>query len=80
MSADILIVDDEADIRELIAGIMEDEGSKPGRLPTVQNVWLKLNCAGRHWSFWISGCGVASLMELKSFRKFVKSMMILRLS
>jgi len=26
MSADILIVDDEADIRELIAGIMEDEG------------------------------------------------------
>jgi two-component system, NtrC family, nitrogen regulation response regulator NtrX len=26
MSADILIVDDEADIRELIAGIMQDEG------------------------------------------------------
>ncbi len=26
MSADILIVDDEADIRELIAGILEDEG------------------------------------------------------
>ena len=26
MSADILIVDDEADIRELISGIMEDEG------------------------------------------------------
>ncbi|CAA9365651.1 MAG: Nitrogen regulation protein NtrX, partial [uncultured Microvirga sp.] len=26
MSADILIVDDEADIRELVAGILEDEG------------------------------------------------------
>ncbi len=26
MAADILIVDDEADIRELIAGILEDEG------------------------------------------------------
>ena len=26
MAADILIIDDEADIRELIAGILEDEG------------------------------------------------------
>ena len=26
MSADILIVDDEPDIRELISGILEDEG------------------------------------------------------
>ena len=26
MSADILIIDDEADIRELIAGILQDEG------------------------------------------------------
>jgi len=29
MSADILIVDDEADIRELIGGILEDEGFEP---------------------------------------------------
>src|SRR6476469_2645674 len=28
MSADILIVDDEADIRELVAGILEDEGHR----------------------------------------------------
>ena len=26
MSADILVVDDEADIRELVAGLLEDEG------------------------------------------------------
>jgi two-component system nitrogen regulation response regulator NtrX len=26
MSADVLVVDDEADIRELVAGILEDEG------------------------------------------------------
>jgi two-component system, NtrC family, nitrogen regulation response regulator NtrX len=26
MSAEILIVDDEADIRDLVAGILEDEG------------------------------------------------------
>ena len=29
MSTDILIVDDEADIRELIGGILEDEGFEP---------------------------------------------------
>jgi two-component system nitrogen regulation response regulator NtrX len=28
MSADILVVDDEADIRELVAGILEDEGHR----------------------------------------------------
>ncbi len=28
MSADILIVDDEADIRDLVAGILEDEGNR----------------------------------------------------
>ena len=29
MAADILIVDDEADIRELVGGILEDEGHQP---------------------------------------------------
>ncbi len=28
MAADILIVDDEADIRDLVAGILEDEGHR----------------------------------------------------
>src|SRR3972149_4824418 len=32
MAADILIVDDEADIRELVSGILEDEGHRT-RLP-----------------------------------------------
>ncbi len=29
MASDILIVDDEADIRDLVAGILEDEGFIP---------------------------------------------------
>ena len=28
MASDILVVDDEADIRELVAGILEDEGHR----------------------------------------------------
>ena len=31
MSADILIVDDEADIRDLVAGILQDEGHARAR-------------------------------------------------
>ncbi|HFB97725.1 MAG TPA: sigma-54-dependent Fis family transcriptional regulator, partial [Bryobacterales bacterium] len=57
MSADILVVDDEADIRELIGGILEDEGHAPrlahdstsalqairARLPSlvVLDIWLQ---------------------------------------
>jgi two-component system nitrogen regulation response regulator NtrX len=57
MSADILIVDDEADIRELIAGILEDEGHETreagnsdeclneiaNRCPTmvILDIWLR---------------------------------------
>ena len=29
MSLDILVVDDEADIRELVSGVLEDEGYRP---------------------------------------------------
>ena len=35
MASDILIVDDEADIRELVAGILDDEGHGPGRRATA---------------------------------------------
>ena len=57
MSIDILVVDDESDIRELVAGILEDEGFEPRtaydshstfeaikeRLPSlvVLDVWLQ---------------------------------------
>ena len=36
MASDILIVDDEADIRELVSGILEDEGfgMRTARIPT----------------------------------------------
>lgn len=57
MSSDILIVDDEADIRELVSGLLEDEGFRPrtaadsasalaairDRLPSlvILDVWLQ---------------------------------------
>ena len=38
MAADILIVDDEADIRDLVAGILEDEGHN-ARLARDSDEW-----------------------------------------
>ena len=41
MAADILIVDDEVDIRELVAGILEDEGYETR---TAENSTTALPC------------------------------------
>ena len=35
MAADILIVDDEADIRDLVAGILEERDTAPAWLATA---------------------------------------------
>ena len=60
MAHDILIVDDEADIRELVSGILQDEGyltrtarDSDDALNTVSHA------AGRTWSSSISGCRAA---------------------
>ena len=68
MSADILIVDDEADIRELIAGIMEDEGFETREASNSDEALSAVANRRQHSSFWISGFGVASWMELKFYR------------
>ena len=57
MATDILIVDDEDDIRELVAGILEDEGhSHPRRraIPTRRSPPSRR--AGRIWCCSTSGC------------------------
>jgi CheY-like chemotaxis protein len=54
MAHDILIVDDEADIRELVAGILEDEGYATRAPPNDADEALAAiaragrNCGARH--------------------------------
>lgn len=43
MSSDILIVDDESDIRNLIAGILEDEGYKTAQAENAAKAFEQLN-------------------------------------
>ena len=53
MSADILIVDDEADIRDLVAGILQDEGHRTRRCAPSK-------IENRILSFSTSGCRAAA--------------------
>jgi DNA-binding NtrC family response regulator len=47
LGADILIVDDEADIRKLIRGILEDEGYKTRSAPVPSRLMRKLRKIAR---------------------------------
>ena len=62
MAADILIVDDEADIRELIAGFSQDEGYKhaAGRATAMRRS-RPLRNGGRRSSSSTSGCRASRL-------------------
>ena len=67
MATDILVVDDEQDIRELVAGILEDEGYAVRKASDAENalaafrerrpallildIWMQ-GAAWTGWSFW----------------------------
>ena len=60
MASDILIVDDEADIRELVAGILQDEGyeTRTAR-DSDERAGGDRRRAGRAWCSSTSGCRAA---------------------
>ena len=65
MATDILVVDDEQDIRELVAGILEDEGhgtrmagdASRGVVDRDLRVFGKSNLYVGGSSVWTTGCG-----------------------
>ena len=60
MASDILIIDDEADIRELVAGILEDEGYATRTARDSDDAAAAIGMrAGRTSSFSTSGCRAA---------------------
>jgi DNA-binding NtrC family response regulator len=57
MSADILIVDDEADIRDLVAGILDDEGHRTRTAGGSDEALAAIESRRPHLVFLdISGC------------------------
>ena len=82
MSSDILIVDDEADICELVAGILEDEGHNARKANSADTALAAI--ADRRPSLifldiWLQGSrldGLALLDEIKAQLKDVPVVMI----
>jgi len=60
MANDILIVDDEADIRDLVAGILDDEGFTTRTARDSDSALAEIAIAARIWCFSTSGCRAAS--------------------
>jgi two-component system nitrogen regulation response regulator NtrX len=67
MSADILIVDDEVDIRELVAGILEDEGHRTRTAGTSDEALAAIEARRPHLVFldiWLQGSRLDGLQVL----------------
>ena len=67
MSADILVVDDEADIRELVAGILEDEGHRTRTAGGSDDALAAIESRRPHLVFldiWLQGSRLDGLQVL----------------
>ena len=71
MSADILIVDDEADIRDLVAGILEDEGYGTATARNSDEALAAIVSRRPHLVFldiWLQGSKLDGLQLLDAFK------------
>src|ERR671913_537900 len=67
MSADILVVDDEVDIRDLVAGILEDEGHRTRTAGTSDEALATIETRRPHLVFldiWLQGSRLDGLQVL----------------
>ena len=68
MSADILIIDDEADIRDLVAGILEDEGHRTRTAGNADDALAVIEARRPHLVFldiWLQGSRLDGLQVLE---------------
>ncbi len=72
MSADILVVDDEADIRELVAGILEDEGHRTRTAGSSDEALGSIEQRRPHLVFldiWLQGSRLDGLQVLDNIKE-----------
>ncbi|MGL5720089.1 MAG: sigma-54-dependent transcriptional regulator [Alphaproteobacteria bacterium] len=83
MSLDILIVDDEADIRNLVAGILEDEGYKAHQAATPEAAFQSM---GRRFpslvllDVWLGDVGMDGLGILEYIKQTTPSLPVVMMS
>ncbi len=72
MASDILIVDDEADIRELVAGILSDEGHGTRTAKDADEALDAIAARRPHLVFldiWLQGSRLDGLQVLEAIQK-----------
>jgi two-component system nitrogen regulation response regulator NtrX len=69
MAADILIVDDEADIRELVSGILEDEGHRTRLARDSDEALRNIEERKPHLDIWLQGSRLDGLEVLSVIKK-----------
>ncbi|MDQ4136131.1 MAG: sigma-54-dependent Fis family transcriptional regulator, partial [Pseudomonadota bacterium] len=71
MSADILVVDDETDIRDLVAGILEDEGHRARTAGSSDEALAAIEARRPHLMFldiWLQGSRLDGLQVLEAVK------------
>src|SRR6059058_3454288 len=72
MASDILIVDDEADIRDLVAGILEDEGFTTRTARDSDSALAEISTRRPHLVFldiWLQGSKLDGLQLLEAIKR-----------
>jgi two-component system nitrogen regulation response regulator NtrX len=83
MSADILIVDDEVDIRDLVAGILDDEGFRTRTAATSQEALGAVEARRPHLVFldiWLQGSRMDGLQVLDALKQQHPEMPVVMIS
>ncbi len=83
MAADILIVDDEEDIRELVAGILEDEGHQPRSARNSDEALVAIESRRPQLillDIWLQGSKLDGLQLLEAIKKQNPSVPVVMIS
>src|SRR5208283_3379044 len=83
MAADILIVDDEDDIRELVGGILEDEGHQPRAARNSDEALAAIESRRPHLIFldiWMQGSKLDGLQLLESIKRHHQTLPVVMIS
>jgi two-component system nitrogen regulation response regulator NtrX len=83
MADDILIVDDENDIRALVSGVLEDEGFQTRQAPTTQAAWEEISKRTPSLvilDIWLEGSQEDGIMFLKRIKHDYRDLPVVMIS
>lgn len=83
MSTEVLVVDDEADIRDLVAGILEDEGYRASTARNADEALAAIQSRRPHLVFldiWLQGSRLDGLQVLEAIKQIYADLPVVMIS